>query len=80
MVEHYLEKNGFEIIEARMTDVIRNTYFCQDEQIRTYHLKKPFVKKTGTMANRDGRCARAADLTANSIRSIRLSATAGTAA
>lgn len=32
-----------------MTDVIRKTYFCQDEQIRTYHLKKPFVKKTGTM-------------------------------
>lgn len=45
-IERYLEKNGFEIIEARMTDVIRKTYFCQDEQIRTYHLKKPFVKKT----------------------------------
>ena len=44
-IERYLEKNGFEIIEARMTDVIRKTYFCQDEQIRTYHLKKPFVKK-----------------------------------
>ena len=44
-IERYLEKNGFEIIEARMTDVIRKTYFCQDEQIRTYHLKKSFVKK-----------------------------------
>ncbi len=39
-IERYLEKNGFEIIEARMTDVIRKTYFCRDEQIRTYHLKK----------------------------------------
>ena len=45
-IERYLEKNGFEIIEARMTDVIRKTYFCQDEQNRTYHLKKPFIRKT----------------------------------
>lgn len=28
-IERYLEKNGFEIIEARMTDVIRKTYFCR---------------------------------------------------
>ena len=40
-IEKYLEKNGFEIIEARMTDVIRKTYFYQDAQIREYHLKKP---------------------------------------
>ena len=26
-IEKYLEENGFEIIEARMTDVIRKTYF-----------------------------------------------------
>ncbi len=39
-IERYLEDNGFEIIEARMTDVIRKTYFCRDEQIHTYHLKK----------------------------------------
>lgn len=44
-IERYLEKNGFEIIEARMTDVIRKTYFCRDEQIQKYHLKKPFGKK-----------------------------------
>ena len=44
-IERYLEKNGFEIIEAKMTDVIRKTYFCRDEQIRTYHLKKPLDKK-----------------------------------
>ncbi len=45
-IEAYLEKNGFEIIEARMTDVIRKTYFCQDEQIRTYRLHRSFPKKT----------------------------------
>ncbi len=39
-IEDYLEKNGFEIIEARMTDVIRKTYFYKDAQIREYHLKK----------------------------------------
>ncbi len=44
-IEDYLEKNGFEIVEARMTDVIRKTYFYQDSQIREYHLKKPVDKK-----------------------------------
>ncbi len=44
-IEKYLEKNGFEIIEARMTDVIRKTYFYQDSQIREYHLKKPVNQK-----------------------------------
>lgn len=44
-IEAYLEKNGFEIIEARMTDVIRKTYFYQDRQIKEYHLKKPLEKK-----------------------------------
>ena len=39
-IEAYLEKNGFEIIEARMTDVIRKTYFYQDSQIREYHIDK----------------------------------------
>ena len=41
-IEDYLEKNGFEIIEARMTDVIRKTYFYQDAQVREYHIKKAF--------------------------------------
>ena len=44
-VERYLEQNGFEIIEAKMTDVIRKTYFYQGSQIKEYHLKKPLNKK-----------------------------------
>jgi predicted nucleotide-binding protein (sugar kinase/HSP70/actin superfamily) len=44
-IEDYLERNGFEIIEARMTDVIRKTYFYLDSQIKEYKLKKPFSKK-----------------------------------
>ena len=44
-IEKYLEQNGFEIIEAKMTDVIRKTYFYQGSQIREYHLKKPLDKK-----------------------------------
>ncbi len=44
-IEKYLEKNGFEIIEARMTDVIRKTYFYQDSQNREYHLDKPLRQK-----------------------------------
>lgn len=44
-IERYLERNGFEIIEARMTDVIRKTYFYQDSQNREYHLKKPLKQK-----------------------------------
>lgn len=45
-IEDYLEKNGFEIIEARMTDVIRKTYFYQDTRIREYHLNKTFKEKS----------------------------------
>ena len=44
-IEAYLEKNGFEIIEARMTDVIRKTYFYQDSQVKEYHLHVPTGKK-----------------------------------
>lgn len=44
-IELYLEKNGFEIIEARMTDVIRKSYFYQDMQVKEYHVDKPFAKK-----------------------------------
>lgn len=44
-IEDYLEKNGFEIIEARMTDVIRKTYFYQDCQNIEYHLKRPIGQK-----------------------------------
>ena len=52
-IEAYLEKNGFEIIEARMTDVIRKTYFYQDSQNKEYKLKKPVKQKTWmSVANR----------------------------
>ena len=44
-IERYLERNGLEVIEARMTDVIRKTYFYQHAQIREYHLKKPLSQK-----------------------------------
>ena len=44
-VEAYLERNGLEIIEARMTDVIRKTYFYQDAQIKEYHVHKPLKDK-----------------------------------
>ncbi len=45
-VEAYLEANGFEIIEARMTDVIRKTYFYKGAQISEYGVKKPFSETT----------------------------------
>ena len=45
-IEDYLERNGFEIIEARMTDVIRKTYFYKDAQNKEYQLNKPFAEKT----------------------------------
>ena len=38
-IEDYLEKHGFEIIEARMADVIRKTYFAQESQMDEYKLK-----------------------------------------
>ncbi len=44
-IEEYLERNGFEIIEAHMTDVIRKTYFTKDTQIREYKLDQPLSKK-----------------------------------
>ncbi|MCD7861933.1 MAG: acyl-CoA dehydratase activase [Lachnospiraceae bacterium] len=45
-IERYLEKNGLEIIEARMTDVIRKTYFFKDEQVKEYHVHKSTQEKT----------------------------------
>ena len=32
-IERYLEDNGFEIVEAKMTDVIHKHYFCQEKQV-----------------------------------------------
>ena len=40
-IERYLERCGMEVIEARMTDVIRKTYFYQDAQVKEYHVSKP---------------------------------------
>lgn len=44
-IEAYLEKNGFEIIEARMTDVIRKIYFNKNAQVKEYHVHKPVLEK-----------------------------------
>ena len=44
-IEAFLEQNGFEIIEARMSDVIQKSYFYRDMQVREYHLNKPFPEK-----------------------------------
>ena len=44
-IELYLERNGFEVIEARMTDVIRKTYFNRDSQIREVHVHRPLKDK-----------------------------------
>ena len=37
-IEAFLEQNGFEIIEARMSDVIQKSYFYRDMQVREYHV------------------------------------------
>lgn len=42
-IERYLERNGFEVIEARMTDVIRKTYFYKHTQDKEYELDKPLT-------------------------------------
>lgn len=51
-IEAFLEQNGFEIIEARMSDVIQKSYFYRDMQVREYHLHKPLQEK---LWYRDGR-------------------------
>lgn len=44
-IEDYLEKNGFEIIEAHMTDVIQKTYFTKEAKIREYNLDSTLREK-----------------------------------
>ena len=52
-IEAYLESHGFEIIEAKMTDVIQKSYFSRDMQNREYKLKKPFhYRSWNHLANR----------------------------
>ena len=45
-VERYLESNGMEIVEARMTDVIRKTYFYKHAQVTEYHVDLPVQERT----------------------------------
>ena len=44
-IEAYLEKNGLEIIEASMTDVIQKTYFSRGSQVREYKLDSNLMEK-----------------------------------
>lgn len=39
-IERYLEDNNFEIIEAKMTDVIQKSYYCQNKQIKEFGVKR----------------------------------------
>lgn len=51
-VERYLEANGLEVIEARMTDVIRKIYFAKDRQNKEYHLHRPLTDRAwNSLAN-----------------------------
>lgn len=45
-IERYLEAGGMEVVEARMTDVIRKTYFYQDSQVKEFDVDKPFTERT----------------------------------
>ncbi len=40
-IERYLEANGFEVVEARMTDVVRKSYSYKHAQARDYHASIP---------------------------------------
>ncbi len=44
-IERYLEANGLEVIEARMTDVIRKSYFYKHAQVREYHVDLPLTER-----------------------------------
>ncbi|MFR2054876.1 MAG: DNA polymerase III subunit alpha [Collinsella sp.] len=44
-IERYLEDNGLEVIEARMTDVIRKTYFYKHAQSREFHVDLSLPEK-----------------------------------
>lgn len=45
-IERYLEAGGMEVVEARMTDVIRKTYFYQDSQVKEFDVDKPFSERS----------------------------------
>ena len=44
-IERYLESNNFEIIEAKMTDVIQKSYFCQGKQIEEFKVKRDMATR-----------------------------------
>lgn len=44
-IERYLEDNNFEIIEAKMTDVIQKSYFCEGKQISEFKATRKFHTK-----------------------------------
>ncbi len=44
-IERYLEQNGLEIIEARMTDVIRKSYFYKHAQVKEYRVDLPMTER-----------------------------------
>ena len=44
-IEGYLEAHGMEVVEARMTDVIRKTYFYQLSQVREFDVDKPLSER-----------------------------------
>lgn len=51
-IERYLEGNGFEVIEAKMTDVIQKGYFCQNQQIKELKAKRtPYVRRLMAITN-----------------------------
>lgn len=57
-IEAYLERNGMEVIEARMTDVIRKTYFYQHAQSKEYKVDRPFATRAWfTVADNVFECA-----------------------
>ena len=45
-IERYLEKNGFEIVEAKMADVIQKTYFVRRAQAREFGVKKTVAERS----------------------------------
>ena len=45
-IERYLEDNGFEIIEAKMADVIQKTYFVRRAQAREFGVKKSIAERS----------------------------------
>ena len=44
-IEAYLEDHGMEVIEAKMTDVIRKSYFYKNRQNREYKLNKSLSER-----------------------------------